>query len=716
MINGLILKLFSTNTEENISQKQYFSKSKTEESIWSKNKKNSNNSKVSNPEYRPTRNPLFNFTLLCNFDMETIMANKVILSTFTDKEIEELVTESKKSENKERPLFFLCEKIKGANPYSHYSGTVSNTCYESALASPNLSYSEYEKLNEKLYGKKLPKVQKLFDDFKQKYPDIKLMVDNDVSLKKAKEIIKATEEFINYQKKAKAPFAQIIQFTKMIGKGGFFLQENKNKIYVEINYNSSYNYILKAICHENGHLKDYRNLGFIDKQIPEEIGKILKKVLSDYSTRNSRESIAEFISAIETPGDKDDMKMTKKIRVRKNRNGDLVLMIDKKSNITKEEVEKLGEYYRSIICPEIIPDYDNKKHGSIEKYNETIIRDEKRIKEYLAKEFSPSDLENINKRNLFSSEYSQFTLDEIRCLSRTSQDTWQNIKDRELLNLKNMKNNTFNAYDIIDFALLDKRIWKNIEIRELFSKKNKNGEFYSKNEIITLAKYDEKTCQKVMDRQLFSITKIPGRYFNDEDIKKLAQFDEDIWKNLIDRNLLTLKNSTNRFFEISDIEELAKLSKYEWEIVTDSDRQLLTLKKPSQESLNGKDIVRFAKFSNQEWNNFMKREFYDRDIYDRNFDSWEIKHFVKLDNDEWKKVIDNKLLGRLYMRKKRFSADNIMELAKQDEDIWKNITDRKLLDLQNTKNKYLETHEILKFAKLSDSEWEKIKNSYHVCQ
>ena len=56
-------------------------------------------------------------------------------------------------------------------------------------------------------------------------------VDNDVTLKKAKEIIKNTEKFINYQRKANGEFAKVIQFTKISDIKGLY---EKSKITVNL--------------------------------------------------------------------------------------------------------------------------------------------------------------------------------------------------------------------------------------------------------------------------------------------------------------------------------------------------------------------------------------------------------------------------------------------------------------------------------------------------
>lgn len=246
----------------------------------------------------------------------------------------------------------------------------------------DVSDEEYEKENERLHGKMSEEVKKQLDEFKKRNPEIKLMVDNDVSAEKMKQIIDETEEFINYQKKAGLPFAKTIQFTKSLaGIGGFYYYSNNNKIHVNLDINKQ---ILGTLTHENGHLRDDRDMGIKindNKYMTPESELILAKVLSFYGSTKTREAIAELAKAIETPDDKDDCEMTKKIRLREDENGNQILMIAKDSGITNEETKILGSFFRKANCPEMIPDYKEEKHGSMDNYYETIIRNRNLFKE-----------------------------------------------------------------------------------------------------------------------------------------------------------------------------------------------------------------------------------------------------------------------------------------------------------------------------------------------
>ncbi len=443
------------------------------------------------------------------------------------------------NENPKVPYFYLYEKTKEAKPRIIEANSDYPSGYVSSLASEELSDKEYEDLNENLYGKKSPEIQKLFDDFKKKYPDIKLMVDNDVSLRKAKEIIKSTEEFVDYQRKSNIPFSKIIQFTKIDNAGGFCFE---NKIVANIKGNEMT--FLHSLTHENGHFKDNNDMGYVYAEIPRDIQNILKKLLRDYAATNTLESIADLAAAIETPNDKDFFRMTNKIRLRKDENGNSVLMVAKNSNITKEEVDKLGEYYRSIICPELIPDYDLSKHGLAEDYNETVIRDESKVKQNLERYFTSDELTVINERNLLSSEYlKKFGIPVIKYFARLDNDIWQNIIDRELLSKKNAENKPLSHEDIAYLAYLSKEEWKNVIDRDLLKLKNANDKAFSGMEINLLSQFTKEDWKNTIDRELLSKKNSENKPLSPEDIYMLSWLSDISWNELVKQKMLSQKAS-----------------------------------------------------------------------------------------------------------------------------------------------------------------------------
>ncbi len=290
-----------------------------------------------------------------------------------------LKRELDKRENIGVPFFYIYERIKGQNSKI---GSISmkgkkEKTYSSVLAS--LSGEEYLRTNKELYGEKPKEIEKLFEDFQKKYPDITLIADNDITEKEAVDLIQATEEFLKIQKKGNAPFAKYICYTKLGNMSGFY---DENKIFVNLLPSGLYQELdkisfLDVLIHENGHHKDYTDKDFKEIPIPNEIKLILKKVFRDYAIEDSSESIAVLTEAIEMPDDKDGNPLTSKMRLRKDKKGNYILMISKNTNLTKEEVDKLGIYFRSIRCPELIPDYDENIHGNPDNYYETVIRKKK---------------------------------------------------------------------------------------------------------------------------------------------------------------------------------------------------------------------------------------------------------------------------------------------------------------------------------------------------
>ncbi len=295
------------------------------------------------------------------------------LGSLSDNDYELTLKSLKMNENANKPAFFVYETLKGKHPEMITSDFSRDTIYRSSLV--RLDDKNYEKTNNELYGEKLPEVQMLYKKFKDNYPDIELTFDNDVSYDRAKTIINATKIFIDFQRANNAPYVKKIQFTKMDGSSGFFNDKNKDKIW--INIQGGMVQFLSSLTHENGHYKDYIERGLAKKEIPEDIIPILKKVFGNYAATKSYESIAELAKAIETPYDCDETNMTKKIRLRKDYNGNMILMIMKNNDITEDEVNKLGNFFKEIECPELISDYKKSMHGSPDLYYETVIRTKK---------------------------------------------------------------------------------------------------------------------------------------------------------------------------------------------------------------------------------------------------------------------------------------------------------------------------------------------------
>ena len=285
--------------------------------------------------------------------------------------------------------------------------------------------------------------------------------------------------------------------------------------------------------------------------------------MSTDSVQNTQSSISELIKAIETPDDKDSTKMTKQIRVRKNRKGKLVLMVAKNSKVSKDEVEKLGEYFRDIICPKIIPDYDEKVHGSIDDYNETTIRDENKVNEYLTKQFTPEELDIINKRNLFSKEYLNFSINDIKDFAKLSEDEYSKISDRNLLTMKNAAGNILIGVEIAEFAKLSDAEWQNVinPPRQLLTLKNEKGKIFNGIEIAALAKLTNTEWEKVLDKDLLTKKLKNILPLSGIDIAKLAKLNDDILQNILNRKLFNIKG----IYTIEKIIELGEITNDEWD-------------------------------------------------------------------------------------------------------------------------------------------------------
>ncbi|MCQ2958165.1 MAG: hypothetical protein MJ180_04605, partial [Candidatus Gastranaerophilales bacterium] len=256
---------------------------------------------------------------------------------------------------------------------------------------------EFEKTNELIYGKKSPEVTKLIDDFKKSYPDVELLLNNNVSEEKTKEIIDVVKEFVNNHKNSGLPYTKQFAFINMNKVDGFYnATSSQTNNMQHINMQSDKNTMRSSIVHENGHYRDFIDYCYNNKEIPEDIKPILKKILWDYSLTNNIETIAVLTQAIETPDnvDKDANPLTDILHVRKDENNNYYLMLPKNCNVSKEELEKLGEFLRDIRCPEIIPDFDANQHGEIAEYNQTLIREQQNsetIATYIAKFISRHD-------------------------------------------------------------------------------------------------------------------------------------------------------------------------------------------------------------------------------------------------------------------------------------------------------------------------------------
>ncbi len=300
----------------------------------------------------------------------------IAAAKLNDKDYGRLKIELKKVENRGVPFFYIYEKIKNQKPKT---GSISlkgkqEKTYSSVLSV--LKGEDYNKINKELYGEKTAETENLFKEFNKKYPNIVLTADNDISEKEARDLIQATEEFLELQKKGNAPFVKHICFTKLDGMRGFYKHKT---IFINLLPPDRYEELdkdsfLEILIHENGHHKDYMDKKYKEIPVPKEIKDILKKIFRDYALKNPSESIAVLTEAIEMPDDKDGNPLTNKIRLRKDKKGNYILMISKDTNLSKEETDKLGIYFRSIRCPELIPDYDEDKHGKPTNYYETIIR------------------------------------------------------------------------------------------------------------------------------------------------------------------------------------------------------------------------------------------------------------------------------------------------------------------------------------------------------
>ncbi len=231
---------------------------------------------------------------------------------------------------------------------------------------------EYENANKALYGEKSNFVKEKLKAFKSKYPDYELKVDNDVTDEKMEEIITATEKYIELQKKANLPHSREILFTKMNECGGFYEKlVSPERIAINIDCNSTEKMLL-VLLHENAHYRDEIDGGRNTDKVPDDIAPILQKLLRPYAVANNEEAIAVLTEAIEMPNDFDSNNMTKQIHVRRDDKYNYYLMLDEDAVLTPEEFQKITEYYQSIECPPIIPDYNPFIHTG--NYREAIIR------------------------------------------------------------------------------------------------------------------------------------------------------------------------------------------------------------------------------------------------------------------------------------------------------------------------------------------------------
>ena len=104
----------------------------------------------------------------------------------------------------------------------------------------------------------------------------------------------------------------------------------------------------------------------------------MKNGLDNYAITNEAELVAILTEAIETPEDRDYNPWTIIMHVRQDKDGNSFLMLPKEyKDVNIFELNELGEYLKSIDIPPIMPDYDERMHGSLEYYNEVLIREAK---------------------------------------------------------------------------------------------------------------------------------------------------------------------------------------------------------------------------------------------------------------------------------------------------------------------------------------------------
>jgi len=402
----------------------------------------------------------------------------------------------------------------------------------------NLSGNKFEQTNELLYGKKSTQLTKMLDDFKKEYPDFELLMNNNVSEEKAKEIIDVVKEFINNHKNSDLPYATRFMFTNMRECGGFYNPgADGDTIFLHIH--TSEDELKSAIVHENGHFRDFLDYVYDENNIPKDVAKILKKVLWDYSLTNNLETIAVLTSAIETPDNVDSVNpLTKILHVRKDENNNYYLMLPKDCNVSKEELEKLGRFLRDIHCPEIMPDYDESKHGDIASYNQTLIREQQtpeNIAKYIADSIETEELTVINR-----------------------------IKDRGLLTRKNNENKSLYGVEIMFLAKLNDAEWGNISKRNLTSIKNAEDKLFDNIDICALASLTDKQWNLVQVRKLFTLKNADNAALTGDDISALSQLSEEEWNKVQERGLLDLKNDKGKALDGNEISTFAKLSDTKW--------------------------------------------------------------------------------------------------------------------------------------------------------
>ncbi len=452
-----------------------------------------------------------------------------------------LLKEKIEEENSDKPVFYIYETMMGYYPTESFSTSINNNIYSSALA--NLEGEEYEAANRALYGDKTPKIQNLLDEFQRKHLDIKLLTDNDVTFEKAKEIVKIVDSFVTEQEKAKLPYAKVIQFTKLGNMDGMY--RVKDTIYISID--GSIYCLFNSILHENGHFRDYKEWNYENEEIPDNVKPILKKLLGEYSATEASESIAELIAKIELPESyQNPFRPTMHVRIDENNN--YILMVGKDCNVKQEELNLLGAFFRSKICPKVISDYDANKHGDLSKYNETVIRNEDEI---ILNLFGPSAelySQKIKDRNLLditNNEGESLSVNMIKLLSFTSDETWNKIRDRNLLTLKNADNEYFKYEDIDALARLDENLW-NIALnrRKLFDKKDATGKAFTGRDITFLACIKEDNFGNIGLRYLDRIVLPSGKALNGMDIFYLSLMDANRWY-IVDRAKLLERFNMN---------------------------------------------------------------------------------------------------------------------------------------------------------------------------
>ena len=479
--------------------------------------------------------------------------------------------------------------------------------------------------------------QQIIQNFNEKYKNTgySITFENPIlaqaTIEDVEKSVKHVEEFFKQQQKANAEHAKKISFkqSNIYGAAGFFTPTNPDEISIpEFGSNN----LDSILCHENVHYRDFHNRGMEETPIPDNIKKVLFKLLRNYALSNSKESITVLAEAIETPNDNDKNKLSKEIHLRKNPDGNLVLMLNKNvTDITAEEFESLGKYYQSINCPPLIPDYDLDKHGKPDEYLETTIRTATPEKTFL-KSLTKEESEIVEKRNLLANTALSFgAISNLAKMSPKEWEKWQELNVPDFICQQNIQ--------VENVELL-----KIANERKIFNIELKSGE----NVDIRLAAMPENEFEKAKQFMNFEITnpetneKIKRNFTLDE-ITMLSKMSNEEIKYANEMNLFTEKNGEEFAYDGFMISAIVKLNREEIELVKNNvifidncERKLC---------FNGQDLLYLAMLSEDQLKTAQKRGLFSRiDGRTIQFTGEDITQLSYLSDADYAKAIERGLI------------------------------------------------------------------------